>query len=317
MMKVVVLDDYQDVALRCADWSSLPAEVETLNRHIDDMDELADALGKADVVVAMRERTPFPASLLERLPNLRLLVTTAMYNASIDVEAAAARGILVCGTRGVKVSTAELTLGLVLALLRHIPGEQQSLRAGGWQQRLGMGLEGKTIGLLGLGTVGGHVARMAQAFGMQVVSWSTNLTRARAEECGARLVSKEDLLRRSDIVSVHLVLGERNRHLLTAADFALMRPESYLVNTSRAGIVDTQALVDALRAGAIAGAAVDVYDEEPLPGQHPLREAPNTVLTPHIGYVTEEDYRLFYGDAVADIAAWLDGTPIRVLNAPR
>jgi phosphoglycerate dehydrogenase-like enzyme len=317
MMKVVVLDDYQDVALRCADWSSLPAEVETLNRHIDDMDELADALGKADVVVAMRERTPFPASLLERLPNLRLLVTTAMYNASIDVEAAAARGVLVCGTRGVKVSTAELTLGLVLTLLRNIPGEQQSLRAGGWQQRLGIGLEGKTIGILGLGTVGGHVARMAQAFGMQAVSWSTNLTRARAEECGARLVSKEDLLRRSDVVSVHLVLGERNHHLLTAADFALMRPESYLVNTSRAGIVDTQALVDALRAGAIAGAAVDVYDEEPLPARHPLREAPNTVLTPHIGYVTEEDYRLFYGDAVADIAAWLDGTPIRVLNAPR
>ncbi len=215
-MKVVVLDDFQDAAVRSADWSSLPAEVETVNRHIDDQDELADVLSKAEVVVAMRERTPFPASLLERLPKLRLLVTTAMYNASIDVEAAAARGVMVCGTRGVKVSTAELTWGLILALLRNIPAEQQSLRDGGWQQGLGIGLSGKTLGLLGLGTVGGHMARIAQGFGMQVVAWSTNLTRERAEECGAHLVSQEDLLRTSDIVSIHLVLGQRNRNLLGA-----------------------------------------------------------------------------------------------------
>jgi len=315
-MKVVVLDDYQDAAVRSADWSSLPAEVETVNRHIDDQDELADVLSKAEVVVAMRERTPFPASLLERLPKLRLLVTTAMYNASIDLEAAAARGVMVCGTRGVKVSTAELTWGLILALLRDIPAEQQSLRDGGWQQGLGIGLSGKTLGLLGLGTVGGHMARIAQAFGMQVVAWSTNLTRERAEECGAHLVSQEDLLRTSDIVSIHLVLGQRNRNLLGASQLAMMKPEAYLVNTSRAQIVDTGALVHALHSGAIAGAAVDVYDVEPLPHDHPLAHAPNTVLTPHIGYVTAEDYRLFYGDAVADIAAWLSGSPLRALNTP-
>lgn len=315
-MRIVILDDYQNVALGCADWSALDADVRSLPRHIEDRDELVDVLADAQVVVAMRERTPFPAELLDRLPELRLLVTTAMYNASIDVEAAAARGITVCGTRGVKVSTAELTWGLILALLRDIPGEQASMRDGGWQRGLGTGLAGKTIGLLGLGTVGGRMARIAGAFEMNVLAWSTNLTPQRAAECGARLVSKEDLLRGSEIVSVHLVLGQRNRNLLAGPELAMMRPGAYLVNTSRAAIVDTTALVDALRAGTLAGAAVDVFDTEPLPDPHPLREAPNTLLTPHIGYVTTEDYRLFYGDAVADIAAWLAGSPVRVLNGP-
>lgn len=315
-MKVVILDDYQRAALRSADWSVLNADIETVNRHIDDHDELVRVLADAEVVVAMRERTPFPAELLARLPALRLLVTTAMYNASIDMAAAAARGITVCGTRGVKLSTAELTWGLILALLRNIPAEQQSLRDGGWQVGLGTSLVGKTLGLLGLGTVGSQMARVGGVFGMDVVAWSSNLTHERAAECGARLVSKEELLRTADVVSIHLVLGERSRNLIGADELAMMRPESYLINTSRGPIVDTDALVAALHAGTIAGAALDVFDTEPLPADHPLRNAPHTILTPHIGYVTREDYRLFYGDVVADISAWVSGSPIRVLAGP-
>lgn len=315
-MKIVILDDYQDGALRSADWASLDAEVQTVTRHLVGQDELVEVLGDAAVVVAMRERTPFPAELIERLPRLKLLVTTAMYNASIDMAAATERGIVVCGTRGVKLSTAELTWGLILALMRNIPQEQQSLRDGGWQQGLGSSLVGKTLGLFGLGKVGSHMSRVAKAFQMNVVAWSTNLTQDRAVECGARLVSKQDLLRTSDVVSIHLVLGDRSRNLIGSGELAMMRPQSYLVNTSRAPIVDTAALVTALRDGTIAGAAVDVFETEPLPGDHPLRGAPNTLLTPHIGYVTEEDYRLFYGDVVDDIAAWVSGSPIRVLNRP-
>jgi phosphoglycerate dehydrogenase-like enzyme len=315
-VRIVILDDYQRAALRSADWSTVDADVVTVNHHVDDHDDLVAILAGAEVVVAMRERTPFPARLLDRLPALRLLVTTAMYNASIDLAAAAARGITVCGTRGVKQSTAELTWGLILALVRDIPGEQQSLRAGGWQVGLGASLHGKTLGLIGLGTVGGHMARVGNAFDMDVVAWSSNLTRERAAECGARLVGKEELLRTADVVSIHLVLGQRNRNLVGAPELALMRAESYLVNTSRGPIVDTDALVAALHAGAIAGAALDVFDVEPLPAEHPLRGTPNTILTPHIGYVTAEDYRLFYGDAVADIAAWRAGSPIRVLADP-
>lgn len=313
-MRIVLLDDYQNVALDCADWDSLDADVRAVGHHIDDHDELAAVLAGAEVVMVMRERTPLPARLIERLPDLRLIVTAAMYNKSIDLAAATERGITVCGTRGDKSSTAELTWGLIFALLRDIPGEQQSLRDGGWQRGLGVTLSGKTLGLLGLGTVGAKVARTAATFGMRVLAWSTNLTAERARECGAELTAKEELLRAADIVSVHLVLGERNRNLLGAADLALMRPDAYLVNTSRAAIVDTAALADALRAGRLAGAAVDVYDTEPIPKDNPLLDAPNTVLTPHIGYVTREEYRRFYGDAVDAIRAWRSGSPIRVLN---
>ncbi|MQA12267.1 MAG: D-2-hydroxyacid dehydrogenase family protein [Pseudonocardiaceae bacterium] len=315
-MKITVLDDYQSVALRCADWSVLDADIETLPRHIDDQDELARVLADADVVVAMRERTPLPAALLERLPKLRLLVTTSTRNASIDMDAAAVLGIAVCGTRGTKASTIEHTWALILALLRNIPAEQQSLRDGGWQRGIGSCLAGKYLGLLGLGSIGGKVARIADAFDMRPIAWSTNLTKQRAEECGARLVSKEELLRTADIVSIHLVPGDRNRGLIGAGELAMMRPESFLVNTSRASIVDTAALVDALRAGTIAGAAVDVFDTEPLPADHPLLHAPNTVLTPHLGYVTLDGYRVFYGDVVEDIAGWIAGSPVRVLNDP-
>lgn len=313
-VRIVVLDDYQNAAERCADWSVLDADVVTVNRHVPDTDELVTLLEDADVVVLMRERTPFPADLIERLPRLRLLVTTAMYNARVDMAAAARQGITVCGTRGVKLSTAELTWGLILALTRNICTEQDSLRRGGWQVSLGTSLVGKTLGLLGLGKVGGHMARVANGFGMEVVAWSSQLTQERAQECGARLVSKDDLLSRADIVSVHLVLGERSRGLVGAVELERMRQEAFLVNTSRAGIVDTDALVAALHSGSIAGAALDVFDSEPLAPDHPLREAPNTLLTPHIGYVTREDYRLFYEDVVADIAAWSSGAPIRVLN---
>jgi phosphoglycerate dehydrogenase-like enzyme len=313
-MRIVLLDDYQGVALDCADWDSLGADVRAVDHHIDDHDELAAVLAGAEVVMVMRERTPLPASLIERLPDLRLVVTAAMYNASIDLAAATERGITVCGTRGDKSSTAELTWGLIFALLRDIPGEQQSLRDGGWQRGLGVTLAGRTMGLLGLGTVGAKMARTAAAFGMRVLAWSTNLTADRARECGAELASKEELLRAADIVSVHLVLGERNRNLVGAPELALMRPDAHLVNTSRAAIVDTEALAEALHAGRLAGAAVDVYDVEPVGKDNPLLDAPNTVLTPHIGYVTREEYRRFYGDAVDAIRAWRSGSPIRVIN---
>jgi phosphoglycerate dehydrogenase-like enzyme len=315
MVKIVILDDYQRAALRSADWTALDARITTLHHHIDDQDELVAALDGADVVVAMRERTPFPADLLDRLPALRLLVTTGMRNAAIDVAAAVARGVTVCGTGGDKRSTTELTWALILALLRNIPAEQQALRGGGWQLGLGTNLHGKTIGLLGLGSIGGQVAAVARAFEMDVVAWSANLTAERASRCGARLVGKDELLGTADVVSIHLVLGERTRHLVGAAELALMRPESYLVNTSRGPIVDTDALVAALHAGTIAGAALDVFDVEPLPADHPLRGAPNTILTPHIGYVTADGYRLYYGEVVEDIAAWRAGSPIRVLHS--
>jgi len=316
-MKVVVLDDYQQVALDCADWSRLGADVSTLTRHVDDHDELVEELRDADVVVVMRERTPIPAGLLDRLPNLRLLVTTAPYNKSIDMAAATERGVTVCGTRGSKLSTAEHTWGLILAMLRDVPGEQESLRSGDWQRGLGTTLHGKTLGLLGLGTVGAQMARVARAFEMDVLAWSPNLTAVRAKECGATLVGKEELLGTSDVVSVHLVLGPRSRNLISRAELALMHPRAYLVNTSRGPIVDTAALTDALRDGTIAGAAVDVFDVEPIPPGHPLLSTPHTLLTPHIGYVTVEDYRLFFGDVVEDIAAWAAGAPIRVVNDPR
>ena len=315
-IRVVVLDDYLDAVTRCADWSVLAADVVTVTRHIADEDELVAVLSGADVVVATRERTRLGRSVLERLPRLRLLVTTAMRNAVIDLDAATERGVQVCGTRGNKRSTVELTWGLVLALLRDIPGQQQALREGRWHTRLGVGLEGKTLGLLGLGNTGSQMAAIARAFDMDVLAWSTNLTAECAVACGARRVERDELFAHADVVSVHLVLSDRTRGLVGARELALMRPSSYLVNTSRAGIVDQAALVTALETGAIAGAAADVFEVEPAPASTPLLAAPRTVLTPHIGYVTAEEYRLFYGDVVDDIAAWLAGSPVRTLNDP-
>jgi phosphoglycerate dehydrogenase-like enzyme len=314
--RVAILDDYQGVALRMADWSRLPAgtEVVVFRDHLAELDAVAARLADFDAVVAMRERTPFPRALLQRLPRLRLLVTTGMRNASIDVAAAAAQGITVCGTQGLPYPTAELTWGLILALVRRIAAEDRATREGAWQTTLGVGLNGKTLGVLGLGTLGSRVARVGAAFEMEVLAWSQNLTAERAAAAGARLVPRDELLARADVVSIHLVLSERTRGLLGARELGLMKPSAYLVNTSRGPIVDEAALLAALQAGRLAGAGLDVFDEEPLPRDHPLRRLPNTVITPHLGYVTEETYRIFFGHALEDVEAFLRGAPVRVLR---
>jgi phosphoglycerate dehydrogenase-like enzyme len=316
MTRIAILDDYQDAARRLADWGRLPAGVElaVFRDHLAEGDAVAARLADFDVVVAMRERTPFPRALLERLPRLRLLVTTGMRNAAIDLKAAADRGVVVCGTAGLPYPTAELAWGLVLSLMRRIPREDRATREGRWQETVGLGLNGKTLGVLGLGTLGSRVARFGRAFEMEVLAWSQNLTAERAAEHGAVRVERDALLARSDVVSIHLVLGERTRGLIGARELGLMKRTAYLVNTSRGPIVSEAALVRALRDGTIAGAGLDVYDEEPLPRDHPLRELPNTVITPHLGYVTEETYRIFYGQALEDILAFLRGEPVRVLR---
>jgi phosphoglycerate dehydrogenase-like enzyme len=316
MARVAILDDYQNVARRMADWASLPAgtEVVVFADHLSGTDAIAKRLADFDAVVAMRERTPFPRALLERLPKLKLLVTTGMRNASIDVAAAIERGVTVCGTAGLPYPTAELTWGLILGLVRRIPTEDRATREGRWQVSCGLGLNGKTLGVIGLGGLGSRVAKIGRAFEMDVIAWSQNLTAARATELGATLVTKDELLVRSDVVSVHLVLSDRTRGLLGARDLARMKPTAYLVNTSRGPIVDEAALVDAVRKGTIAGAGLDVYDEEPLPLDHPLRNLPNTVITPHLGYVTEEGYKIFYGHALEDVKGWLAGQAVRVLK---
>lgn len=320
-MRCIVLDDYQDAALRMADWSVLAGrvEVESLREHIADRQTLARRLADADVVVAMRERTPFDRALFAMLPKLRLLVTTGMANASIDLSAAVEHGVTVCGTGGASGSTVELAWGLIIALARHIPREHQTMRENGlWQTTLGRGLEGRTLGIVGTGRLGSRMIPVARAFGMPVVAWSRSLTDARAAEFGAtRAADVGALLEASDIVSLHLRLTPETRGLIGAAELARMRPGAFLVNTARGPLVDEAALVEALRTGRLAGAALDVFDEEPLPAQHPLRDLPNVVTTPHLGYVTEETYRTYFAEAVEDIAAWLDGAPKRVLATPR
>jgi phosphoglycerate dehydrogenase-like enzyme len=317
MVRVAVLDDYQGVALQMADWRQLPADVQVqvFRDHLAEASAVAARLRDVDIVVAMRERTPFPRSLLAQLPKLKLLVTTGMRNASIDVEAAAALGITVCGTQGLPYPTAELTWGLILALLRHIPREDRATREGRWQVSVGVGLRGKVLGVLGLGNLGSQVAAVGKAFGMSVLAWSQHLTAERAAQFGATLVGKDELLSRSDIVTIHLVLSERTRGLIGARELGLMKPTAYLINTSRGPIVDENALIEALQRGSIAGAALDVFDEEPLPLDHPLRRLENTVITPHLGYVTVETYRIFFEQAVEDILAFLRGQPVRVLTA--
>jgi phosphoglycerate dehydrogenase-like enzyme len=313
-----VLDDYQDAALTHADWSPLAdrVEVRTLREHHTDQDRLAAELADCEIVVAMRERTPFDAGLLRRLPRLRLLVTTGRRNPSIDVDAAAAQGVTVCGTASSPTPPVELTWALLLGLARHLTTENRALREGGpWQSTVGQDLAGRTLGLLGLGRIGSRVARVATAFGMDVLAWSPHLTAERAAEGGAELApGKEDLLRRSDFVSLHLVLSDRTRGLLGEPELRAMRPHAHLINTSRAGLVDRSALLRALREGWIAGAGLDVFDTEPLPADDPLRSLPNVLATPHLGYVTEGNYRTFYGEVVEDIAAYLDGDPVRVLR---
>jgi phosphoglycerate dehydrogenase-like enzyme len=314
-MRIAVLDDYQDVARGLADWAALEGfEAIFFNQHVSDIEALARQLAGFEVIVAMRERTPFPRALLERLPKLRLLVTTGMRNRSIDVEAAKARGVAVCGTPGLNTTTAELTWGLILALARQIPREDRELRTGRWQTTVGLGLAGRTLGILGLGTIGQQVARVGAAFGMKLIAWSQNLDAARASAAGASRVGKEQLFQEADILTIHLVLSDRTRGLVGARELALMKPSALLVNTSRGPIVDERALAEALKRGTLAGAGIDVYGEEPIPRDHPLLIAPNTVLTPHLGYVTRESYRVYYEGAVEAIRAWQGGAPIRVLQ---
>jgi phosphoglycerate dehydrogenase-like enzyme len=316
MINVAILDDYQDVALDIADWSALGPDVrvQAFRDHLAGEDAVAKRLASFDAIVAMRERTPFPESLLERLPRLRLLVTTGMRNASIDVDAATRLGITVCGTDGLPYPTAELTWGLILAWARRIPREDAATRGGRWQTTVGLGLHGKVLGVIGLGRLGAQVAAVGGAFGMSILAWSQNLTAQRAAECGAVPAAKDELFARADVVSIHLVLSARTRGLVGARELGLMKPTALLVNTSRGAIVEEGALIAALEQRRIAGAALDVFDVEPLPSDHPLRRLDNTVITPHVGYVTVETYEIFYRDAVEDIRAFLAGAPVRVLN---
>ena len=328
-MRVAILDDYQQVALASADWSAVRslADIDVFTEYIARTEALVRALEPYDVIVAMRERTFFDASRLGQLPRLRLLVTTGMMNAAIDLEAAAAHGITVCGTGGSATSTAELTWGLILAVARHIPFEDQNMKLagqaggaalgvrGGWQRTVGTGLDGKQLGLVGLGRQGLAVAKIGRAFGMKLAAWSQNLDPEVAKKAHAKAVSKDELFSTSDVVTVHYKLSPRSVGLVGAAELALMKPSAYLVNTSRGPIVDTRRWLLHLRSGAIAGAALDVYDVEPLPLSDSLRTAPNVVLTPHLGYVTDDAYQVFYGEAAQDIVAFAQGDPVRVLKA--
>jgi phosphoglycerate dehydrogenase-like enzyme len=315
-MRIAVLDDYFNAAPEVADWSALDgrAEIEVFTEYLGEEDNVATALADFDIVVGMRERTRFPASLIERLPKLKLLITTGMRNASFDLEAARERDVTVCGTGNVGSPTSELAVGLMICIARDIHGQFRSMQEGGWQTRPGYNLGGKTLGLLGLGKLGGMVAAAGNAFGMNVIAWSQNLTDARAAECNARRVEKDELLREADFLSIHVVLSDRTRGILGARELGSMKPTAYIVNTSRGPIIDEDALLTALQQKKIAGAAIDVYGEEPLPADHPIRKLDNVLLTPHIGYVSVEGLSKMYQDAVEDIVGFLDGNPVRVLN---
>jgi phosphoglycerate dehydrogenase-like enzyme len=307
--EIAVLDDYQNVALSMADWSVLDgqATITVFNDHIADTDAVVGRLSRFDVVCVMRERTPMSRAVIERLPKLRLIASTAHANASIDLKAAAEHGISVVHTGYSSNPTIELTWALILASARNIVAENASLRGGGWQRFIGDDLAGRTLGLLGLGNIGGAVARIGNAFGMEVLAWSQNLTAERAAEAGAKLVAKHELFQQSDIVSVHLVLSGRTRGLIGAAELGLMKPSARLVNTSRGPIVVETALIAALQEGKIAGAAIDVFDQEPLAPDHPFRTLPTLLATPHIGYVSRNLYARFYQDTVDNIHRWMSG----------
>ncbi|KUM69451.1 D-2-hydroxyacid dehydrogenase family protein [Streptomyces curacoi] len=316
-LRCAVLDDFQNVATEVADWSPLADDVEVVpfTTHFPDEDTLAAALADFDIVVTLRERVPFPASLIARLPRLKLLIASGMRNSVIDYAAAEAHGVTVCGTASSSTPPVELTWALLLGLARGIVQENGALRSGGpWQSTVGADLHGRRLGLLGLGKIGSRVAQVGLAFGMHVSAWSQNLTKEYADEVGVHLAaSKEELLAESDFVSVHLALSDRTRGLLGAPELALLKPAAYLINTSRAAIVDQDALLAALHEGRIAGAGIDVFDVEPLPTDHPMRTAPRLLATPHLGYVSQANYATYYGQAVEDIQAYLAGTPVRRL----
>jgi len=306
--KIAVLDDYQNAALESADWSMLRdrADITVFQDHVDDADAVVTRLLPFDIVCVMRERTPLPRSIIERLPNLKLISSTGPVNASIDVATAADRGVAVSHTGYRSAPTIELTWALILASARNIVAESNSVRSGGWQTSVGMDLQGKTLGVLGLGRIGSAVARIGRDFGMNLVAWSQNMTSESAQAAGAVLVSKDQLFEQADILTIHLVLSGRTRGLVGAAELARMKPTARLINTSRGPIVDEHALIGALRNKQIAGAAIDVFETEPLPASHPLRTLGNMLATPHIGYVSQGLYRIFYEDTVSNIRNWLD-----------
>ncbi|MEU1596259.1 D-2-hydroxyacid dehydrogenase family protein [Streptomyces sp. NPDC005708] len=317
-LRCAVLDDFQQIATSVADWSPLEDQVDVVSfaEHFADEDTLAEALAEFDIVVTLRERVAFPGSLLARLPRLKLLVASGMRNSVIDYAAAEAHGVTVCGTASSSTPPVELTWALLLGLARGIVEETNAVRGGGpWQSTVGADLHGRRLGVLGLGKIGSRVAQAGLAFGMDVVAWSRNLTKERADEVGAELASSMDvLLASSDFVSVHLALGDRTRGLIGARELALLKPTAYLINTSRAAIVDQDALLTALHEGRIAGAGIDVFDVEPLPADHPMRTAPRLLATPHLGYVSRANYATYYGQAVEDIQAYLAGEPLRRLG---
>ncbi len=322
-MRLSILDDYQGVALDMADWGPVGArgiEIAVERFPFADEDDVVRSLADSEIVCAMRERTAFPKRIVDRLPKLKLLITTGMRNASFDMAALKDRGVTVCGTGGPigapgggNEDTAELAWGLILGAARRIAEDHAFMRQGGWQTRVGHRVAGKTLGLLGLGRLGSAVARVGLAFGMKAIAWSQNLTAEKAAAQGVERVEKDELFRRSDILSVHLVLSERSRGLVGAREIGLMKPSAILVNTSRGPICDTEAVVAALKAGRLAYAGFDVYDKEPAPIDHPLRTAPNVILTPHIGYVTDENYRSSYPQIVENVLGFLDGKPVRVI----
>ena len=318
MVRAAILDDYQKVALKFADWSAIAKDVEVkvFNAPLGDDSTVIKTLQGFAIVNMMRERTPFNRKVIEGLPDLKLLITTGARNNSIDLKACAEFGVTVCGTAGFGNPTAAIAVGLMLELTRHIGFENARMKAGApWQVTVGHDLDGKTLGVLGLGKLGQRVAGVAKSLGMKVIAWSQNLTPEKAKEGGTEYVSKEELFRNADVISIHVVLSDRTRGLVRAKDLGLMKKTAYLINTSRGPIVEEKALIAALNSKSIAGAGLDVFDIEPLPTDHPFREMDNVVLTPHLGYVSEENYRAFYSGVVEDVRAWLDGKPVRMLTA--
>lgn len=317
MTRIAVLDDYQNAALGSADWASLAGcEVDVFSEHLGwDEDQVAKVLDGFEVIVCMRERTAFPQSQLEKLPNLKLLVTTGMRNLSIDMEFATEQGVVVCGTQMLGYPAYEHAWALILAVTKKIPFEDQTMKSGGWQQGVGVGLSGKTLGILGLGKLGSAAARIGKAFEMDVIAWSQNLTDEAAAEHGVTRVEKNELFERSDVISIHMILSDRTRGLVGKNEFAMMKPSSYLVNTSRGPIINEESLIEALQNNQIAGAGIDVYDLEPLPADHIIRTLENAVLTGHTGFVVKELHELAYRQAVENIQAWVNNAPERVLNA--
>ena len=318
MVQAAILDDYQNVAMSFADWSPIARDVEikVFNKPFGSHDEAIKALQGFAVVVGMRERTPFPRKVIEALPDLKLLITTGARNNSFDVKVCAERGVTVCGTGAAGSPTTGIAFGLMLELTRRIGFENARLKAGApWQTTIGRDLEGLTLGILGLGKLGQRSAAVGKAFGMKTIAWSQNLTEEKAKAAGADYVSKDDLFRNADFVTIHLVLSDRSRGLVGAKELGLMKKSAYLINTSRGPIVDEKALIAVLNSKSIAGAGLDVFDVEPLPLDHPFRKMDNVVITPHLGYVSEQNYRKYFPDIVEDIRAWLDGKPVRVIEA--